>query len=362
MTQPPENEASQIRFDTAYLSEILHSVFRAPVQAVTALPLQGDASDRKYFRLQYRMPSENPAERTAILMQLQEPVAGADTDFTAILKYLQKLELPVPRLYHYDAARGLLFLEDCGPRTMEDELKHHPEKTETCYRQAVELLADLHHRATRALGPDCPAHALRFDVEKLMWELDFMIEHYVTGLKGVSLAESDLADLRRPLLDLCATLAAEETFFTHRDYHCRNLMVKDGNLILLDFQDARMGPCQYDLASLLKDSYFPLEPDFRNEMIEHFIRCKEKNENRSVDRAAFQGIFDRMSIQRNLKAVGTFAFQSVARGNDRYLQYIPQTLTYVTETLTNRPDLAPLNRALQRFVLQGDPLSSENRR
>ena len=353
MTQPPQNHSStlsQARFDTAYLSEILSAVFHLPVEEITVTPLQGDASDRIYFRLTFRLPSENQPERSAILMQLQKPVESEDTDFTSILKFLRKLELPVPRLYHYDSGRGLIFLEDCGPHTLEDELRDHPEKTETYYRQAVELLTDLHHRATRSIGPDCPAHSLRFDVEKLMWELDFMIENYVVTLKQRPLSQNALKELRGALLPLCETLAAEELCFTHRDYHCRNLMAKNGDLFILDFQDARMGPCQYDLASLLKDSYLSLPSNFRAEMIELFIRLKEKNENRTLDRESFHKIFDMMSIQRNLKAVGTFAFQSVARKNDRYLQYIPLTFSYVTETLARRSDLVILNRVLNEHI------------
>ena len=364
MTQPHKKNSplSQIRFDAAALSEILNTVFRPPVQDVAFLPLQGDASDRKYFRLSFRVPAEKDAPDSAILMQLSEPVAGGEFNFTSVLKFLRGLKLPVPRLYHYDSGRGLVFLEDLGPRTLEDELKRHPEKTETYYRQAVTLLADLHHRATQSAGPDCPAFGLRFDVEKLMWELDFMIEHFVSGLRGVSLSQNGRAALRESLLPLCETLAAEPLCFTHRDYHCRNLMVHDGNLVMIDFQDARMGPCQYDLASLLKDSYVSLKPELRREMIELYIRSKEKLENRSVDRDAFLNMFDLMSIQRNLKAVGTFAYQSVVRGNDRYLQYIPRTLAYVQETLSKRKDLDALQRALRQHVLWQDAHTLENRR
>ena len=183
-----------------------------------------------------------------------------------------------------------------------------------------------------------------------MWELDFMLEHYVRGLKKSSLNKRETGEVRRHFLSLSETLASQEPTFTHRDYHSRNLMAKDGRLILLDFQDARMGPCQYDLVSLLRDSYVHLEDGFRNEMIEHYIKQKEKEETRPVNRQEFYRIFDWMSIQRNLKALGTFAYQSVVKGNHRYLEYIPVTLAYVRQTLNTRPDLGELRQTLIKFL------------
>ena len=147
------------------------------------------------------------------------------------------------------------------------------------------------------------------------------MEHYVKGLCQSHLNGREISEIRGHFLSLCQALAKQEPVFTHRDFHSRNLMAQNGNLILIDFQDARRGPCQYDLVSLLKDSYVPLDDKFRNELIERYIQLKEKAEERSVDRQEFHRIFDWMSIQRNLKAVGTFAFQAIVKGNRRYLEY-----------------------------------------
>jgi aminoglycoside/choline kinase family phosphotransferase len=101
---------------------------------------------------------------------------------------------------------------------------------------------------------------------------------------------------------------------------------------------------------LLKDSYVHLDEKFRNDLIERYIQLKEKADNRPVDRQEFHRIFDCMSIQRNLKAVGTFAFQAVAKGNRRYLEYIPETLTYVSKTLEKRQDLLAMKKTLVKYL------------
>ena len=352
MTTRPVSEKFNppARFDNDWLCQSLQSITGAPVSEVVCSPLKGDASERKYYRISYQTEISGAPPKSMILMQLREPLPGEENDFTRILKFLRTLKLPVPELFHYHSEKGLLFLEDLGGHTLEDWIRDHPDDKKIYYRQAVDLLAKLHHRATKNISAESPVFHLRFDVEKLMWELDFMLEHYVEGLNQSRLHEKEIAEIRGHFLVICQTLAKQEPVFTHRDFHSRNLMAQNGNLILLDFQDARMGPCQYDLVSLLKDSYVPLEDSFRNELIERYIQLKEKAENLSVDPQEFQRIFDWMSIQRNLKAVGTFAFQAVQKGNPRYLEYIPETLAYVRQTLETRPDLEDMRTTLVKFL------------
>jgi aminoglycoside/choline kinase family phosphotransferase len=346
------------RFDKDWLGQSLQSIAGAPVGEIICKPLAGDASDRKYYRISFQTGESSEPPKSMILMQLQEPQPGHDNDFTRTLKFLKALDLPAPELFQYHPEKGLLFLEDLGGHTLEDWIRDHPEDKETYYRRAVDLLVRLHHLATKNISADCPAFHLYFDIEKLMWEMDFMIEHYVKGLHQSHLNDQEIAKIRGHFLALCQTLAKQEPIFTHRDFHSRNMMVKKGDLVLLDFQDARMGPCQYDLASLLKDSYVPLDENFRNELIERYIQGKEKAESRPVDRQEFHRVFDLMSIQRNLKAVGTFAFQAVAKGNHRYLEYIPNTLAYVQQTLTSRPDLKAMSATLVKY-LPGWPQKSQ---
>lgn len=127
-------------------------------------------------------------------------------------------------------------------------------------------------------------------------------------------------------------------------------MVYNGDLVMLDFQDARMGPCQYDLASLLRDSYIQLPEDLVWKMVDRFIKHKQELEGTTLNREKFLRVFDLMSIQRNLKAVGTFAYQSVTRNNDRYLKYIAPTLGYVNNALERQSDRIPLREALQKVI------------
>ena len=335
------------RFDKDYLTTWIETFANQPVSSLECSPLKGDASDRKYYRVDYHLNSSPEGPLSIIIMQLAE--IEPEPDFNIMQKFLKDLEIPVPDIFDFDAERGLIFLTDCGDTHLADEINTAPAKTAHWYKKAIDIIVAFHTRTTENMTTDCPAKELFFDTEKLMWEMDFMLEHYVENMLGNILNPDKKNKTRQALGLLCQTLSDQERVFTHRDYHSRNIMVCGGNLKVIDFQDARMGPCQYDLASLLKDSYIVMEDTVRKELLEYYIESMQQV-GKKIERDSFFKIFDWMSVQRNLKAVGTFAYQSKVLGNDQYLQYIAPTLEYVRKTLNSRRDLEFLIPALKSAI------------
>jgi len=335
------------RFDKNYLISWLELFSKEPVSQIECTLLKGDASDRNYYRTKYVLNSSAEMPRSVIIMQLAK--LETEPDFNCMQKFLRNLDIPVPDIFHFDAKQGLLFLMDCGNNHLADQIIEEPQKTMFWYQKAIDIIVAFHIRATNTITPDSPAHSLFFDEEKLMWEMDFMLEHYVQGMLMSALDKDKKNEVREALRTVCKTLSKEDRVFTHRDYHSRNIMIHNGKLKVIDFQDARMGPCQYDLVSLLKDSYVVLNDSLRSELLEYYIERMKQN-GREVIREPFYKIFDWMSLQRNLKAIGTFAYQHKVLGNDRYLQYIEPTLDYIRQTLVNRRDLKFLSPALNSAI------------
>ena len=335
------------RFDKDYLISWLELFSNEPVLQLECLLLKGDASDRNYYRATYLLKTSPNRLRSIVIMQLArlEP----EPDFNCMQKFLKKMDIPVPDILRFDAERGLLFLMDCGDTHLADKIQAEPQNIVYWYQKAIEIIVTFHTRATENLTPDCPAKNLFFDKAKLMWEMDFMLEHYVQGILKNTLSFDEKNKTREALGTLCKALSDQDRVFTHRDYHSRNIMIHNGKLKVIDFQDARMGPCQYDLASLLKDSYIVIEESVRKELLEYYIECMQRD-GREIKRDPFYKIFDWMSVQRNLKAIGTFAYQSKILGNDRYLQYVEPTLEYIKKTLENRRDLEFLVPALNSAI------------
>jgi aminoglycoside/choline kinase family phosphotransferase len=148
------------------------------------------------------------------------------------------------------------------------------------------------------------------------------------------------------LADMVRDLASEPRVLCHRDYHSRNLMVTPRGLVMIDTQDARLGPDTYDLASLLRDSYVDLPDSLQDRLIERFRISLERRESRP----AFDARFGLMAMQRNLKALGTFGYQATSRGNPVYAQYVPRTLRYVRSGLSRHERFGRLADVLGGLV------------
>ena len=186
---------------------------------------------------------------------------------------------------------------------------------------------------------------MAFDVEKLTWELEFFVKYFILGYRGVTLRDSERSALQEEWAAIVDELAAEPRVLCHRDYHSRNLMLSDASLYIIDFQDARMGPDTYDLASLLRDSYVDIADWELDDLIAHFLALKGDGHVQ-----AFRRRFDLMALQRNLKALGTFGYQTMTRGNPVYIQYMPRTLRYARSNLDRYPRFARLRELLGTHV------------
>jgi len=163
------------------------------------------------------------------------------------------------------------------------------------------------------------------------------------------LPEEDRQTIRAEMNKIAELLAGQPQVFTHRDYHSRNLMMRQGRVRVIDFQDALMGPASYDLASLLRDSYLSLDEELIEELVIRYLDGRAKA-GATLDRPTFMRLFDLTSIQRNLKAAGRFVYIEKEKHNDRYLQYIPRTLGNVKRNLARYPMLHPLRDALAPHV------------
>ncbi|NIQ37806.1 MAG: phosphotransferase [Proteobacteria bacterium] len=315
---------------------------------LTVEKLGGDASDRNYYRLHLRGGTTN-IPKTLVVMELQAPFAGQELPFINIRNTLEKSGLGVPRLYGTESKEGLVFLEDLGDEILQGKIERQkPESIEALYHEALDMVVTM--QCDLDLSTDCVAFKIAFTVEKFFWELDFFRTHYIEGLLGKKIDPDDREAMDRFFLWLSSLMEDEDKVFTHRDYHSRNLIYHDGRLKILDFQDARLGLAQYDLASLLQDSYVVLRDELRESLLDYYLSRMEEKTSEKIDRPPFRYVFDMTSVQRNLKAIGTFAYQAVERNNPGYVKYIPATLTYVRGNLGKYDELTPYRPILTKYL------------
>jgi hypothetical protein len=306
--------------------------------AVRVLPLSGDASTRRYYRLV-------DGGRSHVLALYPEPFAPEELTYLSVHGLLEGYGLPVPATVDVDGPRGVVLQEDLGDRTVQVVLGADPGRQEELYREAVDQVARLQLKA--AQGPQkAGCFRIAFDIEKLSWELHYFLKHFLEGHRGANLTVEDRSTLSEAFHLLSQEIASWPRVLCHRDYHSRNLMLHGERLVWIDFQDARMGPATYDIASLLRDAYVDVPDELREELKERLRQeaCPEE------PREVFRRRFDLMCVQRNLKTLGTFGYMATVRSNPVYLPYIPRTLAHARHNLSRYPELERLWRTLARHV------------
>ncbi len=306
---------------------------------VRIVPLSGDASTRRYYRLL-------GGERAYVLALYPEPFVPETSAFLVVGSLLRGYGLPVPTVVDTDGARGLVLQEDLGDCTLQEALRGgDPGRTAALYLEATDGLARLQREAARGpRGAEC--FRVAFDLEKLSWELHYFEKHFLEGLRARVLSVEDRVTLSEAFHLLSQEIASWPRVLCHRDFHSRNLMLHGGRLHWIDFQDARLGPVTYDLASLLRDAYVDVAEELQEEIKERFRRQAVPDEPREV----FRRRFDLMCVQRNLKALGTFGYMAMVRENPVYLSYIPRTLAHARRNLSRYPELEKLWRTLARHL------------
>lgn len=314
--------------------------------------LKGEASSRTYYRV-------GAAPESWVLMvmppssltQSDEKTKGLAPDelpFLNVQRYLKSLGIRVPDIFHFDADAGVMVLEDLSDLTFEHALKSAP-LTEL-YQNAVRLLARLRARAERKVDTSCLAFTRAFDEELYDWEFHHFREWGLEAWSRKTPSEEERALLNRWFKDISAQLASLPKGFTHRDYQSRNLMVKDGELVVIDFQDALLGPRQYDLVALLRDSYVELPRDFVEAMLDEYVRAFEQEGGERIEARAFKATFDLLTVQRKLKDAARFEFIHRVKNNPNFLPSIPASLKYVKEAFDAQPRLAELRSVIARYV------------
>src|ERR1041384_6674533 len=301
------------------------------------VPLTGDASDRRYFRVLLR------DDAPQVLAVHPGAIEFDKLPFVNVAKLLSAMPVPVPRILGHDDGLGVIALQDLGDVTLQAHLgAASPAQHAALYRQAVSLVETLQRRGAELAAPGYIPYGIAFDVEKLTWELQFFTKHFLEAYRGAQLTQAQRDALAKEYAAIVEELASEPRVLCHRDYHSRNLMLHEGDLYIIDFQDARMGPDTYDLVSLLRDSYVDFTEAQVDELIAFFLALREGREPTQTDPADFRRRFDVMALQRNLKALGTFGYQATSRQNPVYIQYIPRTLTYARANLLRYPRFARL--------------------
>lgn len=309
-------------------------------------PLAGDASARRYFRV--------VAHDDSWVLMLWEPfVDDGRYPFLSVRSHFEKHGVNVPKVIGMRPEKGLVLLEDLGDLTLERKFWENQEDEQSLpyYKSTIDELIKMHYDCSFDRSSPCVAFTVEFDTAKLLWEMNYGREHLLEGLCEIKFDAATRQALDAVFSDICEKLHKEPKFIAHRDYHSRNVMLKHGKVRIIDFQDARMGSIQYDLVSLLRDSYVHLSDKMINELLDYYLSKREEKAAQfklpPIDRAHFDNIFEIQTIQRCFKACGSFASFKMLRQDNRYLKYLVPTLKTVRRSLEKFPEYKPFLKVLE---------------
>ncbi|BBO66549.1 hypothetical protein DSCA_04790 [Desulfosarcina alkanivorans] len=289
-----------------------------PSADVKCRRLTGDGSDRVWFRL-------TRGRRRMILADhgITPTLPGSEVNaFVRIGRHLRDCGLPVPRIHVHDGFSGLVFLEDLGDVHLQQVVRQASDTgcIETVYRKVIDILLDLTEKGARGFDPAWTCQSESYDSELILdKECRYFVEAFLNGYLGMGVDYDDLAaEFAR--LARC-TVNHGVAGLIHRDFQSRNIMVRDDRCYLIDFQGARTGPVQYDLASLLIDPYAGLDPELQQRLLNYAAGRAARR--LKCDPDPFIRGYRYCTVTRNLQMLGAFGFLSRVKQKQAFERWIP---------------------------------------
>lgn len=309
------------------------SLFDGPM---TLTPLTGDAGFRRYFRTN---------TQPSLIAVAAPPNLENNLAFVHVAQSFAQGGISVPKVHAVDFHAGFLLLQDFGEQVLQpllsgDTVANHYSTAETVLLDIQQLPHDSH------IFPN-------YDAIKLKQELRLFVEWFVGALLGLQLSEQEKALLQSVDERLVDNALAQPQVAVHRDYHSRNLMLlQDGQLGVIDFQDAVWGPITYDLVSLLKDCYIRWPTSLvAQRATDYQQQIEALGLMPKTDSDEFLRWFDWMGLQRHIKVLGIFSRLALRDSKERYLNDLPRVIDYVLEVTARYPDLHSFDDWFQQRLL-----------
>jgi hypothetical protein len=301
---------------------------------VAVAPIEKGGSGRRFWRV-------HAGGISFILVRYGED-RPENKHYVAIARFLAGVGVRVPVIHFHDEPDGLILMEDAGDADLWSFRGAPWMQRRALYQRTLDQALILHTQAHLAPG----ASELKFlqpvfDAALYRWEQDYFFEHCLRRHFGI-----DEMPCRARLHEIADELAAEPRCLVHRDFQSQNVLVRAGEVCLIDFQGLRPGLAAYDLASLLLDPYVELTPEEREELLAHYLSGLHGPGR--ADNPQFRALYDRCALQRLMQALGAYGKLGHADGRTQFLAHIPTAIARLREVAPRIEGLEELGEALAR--------------
>lgn len=303
---------------------------------VTITPIVGDLSFRRYFRV-------STSTATFILMDAPADVESSEP-FIKIGQALREQGVRTPFIHHHDCFRGFLLLEDFGDKLLLPIL--NAENATSLYQKVLDSVFSL-SRCDRVSGYDVP----KFTRERYLAELAWFEQWYLAHFVKVTLTQSQKNTLYDMYELIIESALSQPEVLVHKDMHARNLMLLgDGDIGVIDFQDALRGPVTYDVMSLTYDHYIAWPYASIRDWVRYYYDKLDQSSDMTLPHFdEFMRWHDWLALQRIMKNLGNFVRAHVSLNKSRYLSDIPRIYQYIIDITSRYPALKPLQLLLNEW-------------
>ena len=308
-----------------------------PIKSIA--PASTDASFRSYFRV--FVDNQN----TYIAVDAP-PEYEDSVKFVNIASLMEAMGIRVPTIIATNFQEGFMLVGDLGKETMLNAIHRQETKAQEFYGEAIDILFKIQTNGSSHIK-SLPLYSK----ELLMDEMRLFVDWFCLRHLQIDPEIIDDYGIEEIFEKLSESALGQNQVFVHRDFHSRNIMLsKKGEMGVLDFQDAVVGPITYDLVSLLKDCYISLSSSQIDHWVNYYFALLMDLELIDKSHQEFKLEFDLMGVQRHLKAIGIFSRLKYRDGKDSYVLNIPRTVNYVYTTAKNHPFLDPLYQFIHQHV------------
>lgn len=326
------------RYKSAAFESMVSNTFQQVLpdtrpRAASREHLKGDGSDRQWYRLKMGQESMILVDHG---IRTSDRINETDA-FVNIGRYLFNQGLPVPQIYEADTFAGYVFLEDLGNIDLQGAVRQSGsfKKIIDLYQRVIHLLMKFSSSDADQFNPAWCYQTPRYDKGLILEkECRYFVEAFLNSYLGLKIEYSDLKKEFEYLAENALKHSVQGLM--HRDFQSRNIMIKNDQIYFIDFQGARMGPIQYDLASLLIDPYVDLPQDIQTQLLAYAL--EKLQERMRLAAANFNWCYRFCSLTRNLQILGAFGYLTRIKGKMHFEKYIPPAVRTLAHNLKNRED------------------------
>ena len=311
------------------------------VAEIKISPIQKGGSDRKFYRIQC-----SPDQ--ALILVKYNLEREENRHYVTIASFLTEHRIRVPEIYFHDPAEGLIWLEDLGER----DLYSYRDETwlvrRALYESSLDQIAAL-HGLPESVCVEMKEHLpAEFNSELYLWEQNYFFENCLGRYFKIDKTTLDPLTVLPVLNEVAERLASFPRVLVHRDFQSQNIIVRNAQAYLIDFQGMRPGLAEYDLASLLYDPYVDLSETERAELTAYYRKQQLGNG------IAINGEFDMKlrfcAMQRLMQALGAYGFLGLVKGHKHFLKHVPAALKSLHGIVAQLDGLTELERTLRQLI------------